>query len=357
MPPASPSANGRPSLRDIAREVGVSPMTVSKALRNLPRVSPATRSRIVRAARRMGYRPDPEIARLMVHLRDRSKSAFQGLICAVNDRLNEQNHPYVRAMIEGARRRAESRGFAFTFIHFEEDEEHRRNLRRLLWARRAQGVVILPLERPFHLASLLPWTDLPVVAATSSVLSPDLHRVVPSHYANTLLLCDRLRQKGYRRIGLVIDAGHDNRVNHAFSAALIWHQYHNFGAVVVPPLIHAEAEPADLRAWFRRAKPDVIVARDDLRSRRFADILELPVGGPVGFASTYADPASGWAGMDELPAEVAGSAVDRLAAMIQHGERGIPGGPTVTLVRGRWQEGASCPTKRTGRRAGAPART
>jgi DNA-binding LacI/PurR family transcriptional regulator len=340
----SGAGNGgeRASMRDIARRAGVSPMTVSKALRNLPKVSRRTRTRIVGIAQQLGYRPDPEVAKLMNHLRDRSKPSFQGLICAVTDRLSELNHPYIRAMIDGARERAESRGYAFSFIHFEEDDEHRRGLRRMLWARGAQGVVVLPLEKPFHLAALLPWKDLPAVAATSSLLSPDLHRVVPSHYANTLLLCRKLSERGYRRIGLVIDAGHDSRVNHAFSAAVVWHQYSGAG-VLVPPLIHGSAEPAGLKAWFRKAKPDAIIARDDQHSRRFAETLGLAPGGPVAFASTYTGRGSGWSGIDELPGEVAASAVDRLASMIQHGERGLPASPTVTLVRGEWVEGISCP--------------
>lgn len=345
----------RPTLRDIAARAKVSPMTVSKALRNLPKVSGPTRSRILRIARRMGYRPDPEVARLMNHLRDRSKPAYQGLICAVTDRLNEQNHPYIRAMLDGARARAESRGYGFSFIHFEEDEEHRRSLRRLLWARGAQGVIFLPLERACDLGPLLPWEDLPAVAATSSVVAPDLHRVVPSHYANTLLLCRKLQAKGYRRIGLVIGADHDSRVNHAFSAAVIWHQYSQSPDEIVPPLIHEGGEPAELVPWYRRAKPDAIIARDDQHSRRFAEALGIAPGGGFAFASTYANPSSGWSGIDELPGEIAASAVDRLASMLQHGERGIPPVPTVTLVRGKWLEGASCPPRAPAPRRGGAA--
>ncbi|MBC9734913.1 LacI family DNA-binding transcriptional regulator [Nocardioides marmotae] len=45
------------SIDDLAREVGVSTATVSRALRGLPRVSAATRSRVEEAAVRLGYVP------------------------------------------------------------------------------------------------------------------------------------------------------------------------------------------------------------------------------------------------------------------------------------------------------------
>jgi len=46
------------TLADIARALGVSKMTVSRAINNHPEISPETRARILDAARRMNYRPN-----------------------------------------------------------------------------------------------------------------------------------------------------------------------------------------------------------------------------------------------------------------------------------------------------------
>ena len=46
------------TLADIARELGVSKMTVSRAINNHPEISPETRARILAAAQRMRYRPN-----------------------------------------------------------------------------------------------------------------------------------------------------------------------------------------------------------------------------------------------------------------------------------------------------------
>jgi LacI family transcriptional regulator len=52
------SARGRPNLRQIATELGVSMMTVSRGLRGSPEVSAVTRERILAAAERLKYRPN-----------------------------------------------------------------------------------------------------------------------------------------------------------------------------------------------------------------------------------------------------------------------------------------------------------
>ena len=54
----------RPTISDIARAAGVSVATVSRALRNLPNVAPATRSRVVEVAAEFQYELHPQASRL-----------------------------------------------------------------------------------------------------------------------------------------------------------------------------------------------------------------------------------------------------------------------------------------------------
>src|SRR2546428_4257810 len=46
------------TLADIARELGVSKMTVSRAINNHPLINPQTRERVLEVARRLNYQPN-----------------------------------------------------------------------------------------------------------------------------------------------------------------------------------------------------------------------------------------------------------------------------------------------------------
>ncbi len=56
--------NSRPTINDIAHAAGVSVATVSRALRELPNVAPATRLRVVQTAARLQYEVNPQASRL-----------------------------------------------------------------------------------------------------------------------------------------------------------------------------------------------------------------------------------------------------------------------------------------------------
>src|SRR4051812_24644133 len=63
------SVNRPVTLRDVAKKAGVSAMTVSRALRKHPNISPETRTKVEQAARQLGYRPNPLVSALMSYRR------------------------------------------------------------------------------------------------------------------------------------------------------------------------------------------------------------------------------------------------------------------------------------------------
>src|ERR1043166_2092493 len=64
-----PRHSSRPTMRTLAIAAGVSPMTISLALRDHRSVGAQTRKKIQQLARELGYRPDPVLSHLMQHLR------------------------------------------------------------------------------------------------------------------------------------------------------------------------------------------------------------------------------------------------------------------------------------------------
>src|SRR6266404_5453532 len=66
--------NGMPTtfrvmLREIANKTGISRMAVSLALRGKSGVSETTRKKVMKVAQELGYEPDPDVARMLSHIR------------------------------------------------------------------------------------------------------------------------------------------------------------------------------------------------------------------------------------------------------------------------------------------------
>ncbi len=344
---ASPPAH--PTLRDIAERAGVSAMTVSRALGRRAGIAAGTRDRIAKIAAKLGYRPDPEIAKLMHHVRRRHRPRFQSVICGLTTRPRDTHELYTLAVIAGARSRAEELGYGFVVMHVASDAATWPGLQRMLHSRGVQGVLLLPQQTPINLTSLCNWAEYSVVAATTSVLAPVVNRVTPDHFSNGLLLCRELAARGYRRLGYVTSGEHDVRVQHVFDAAMLWHGQRE-AVSHVPPLIMAEPTDEALVAWFRREKPDAVIGSNFDELEWIRRTLELRVRGRVGLACTTTVGAmmKDISGIDERPREVGMAAVDLLAGMVTTRVRGLPAAATSTVVTGWWKEGRS--TRRAGGR-------
>lgn len=95
----------RPTIRDIAREAGVSVATVSRVTHDDPRVAPDTRGRVQQAIDSAGYRPSA-IGRALSYQR----TSTLGIV------LPGLGGPYFAALIEGAESVAVERGVVITVV-------------------------------------------------------------------------------------------------------------------------------------------------------------------------------------------------------------------------------------------------
>lgn len=123
-------------LVDIATRVGVSVMTVSKALRDKPDVAATTRARIKSAALEMGYVPDSSAQSLRTR-------ATKLLGLAIPSTTN----PVFARMVFALEERAQALGYDLLLAHTQNKPElEERCLRRFL-ARRVDGIFVCPVYR------------------------------------------------------------------------------------------------------------------------------------------------------------------------------------------------------------------
>ena len=318
-------------------------MTVSLALRDHPSISTTTRARLIKLAAEQGYQPDPTVAKLMQHLRTRRAQRTQTTLCGLRMRpapLTAQGYDYGQQAAEGARRRAESLGFRFEEMFIDETGLTPRRLQRILSSRGVEGVVLLPMVRPVALARLLEWSTGSTVAATSSVLAPRLHTVIPDQFGNMLMLCRKLEERGLRLVGLATHTDHDVRVEHRMAAAHGWHNAVS-GRAAIPPLV-IDREHLDTKAllgWIEDHTLEAVVSDSESDLDLIAAALPQRWRRKLTLVSTSVHPPlARYPGINEKPDEVGAAAIETLAAMIQRGERGLPASPRTVSIAGEYSE-------------------
>jgi len=330
-------------MRMIAQRAGVTSTTVSLALRDSPEISAATKRRVRRIADDLGYQPDTNVSKLMQYLRNRRKDPpFHSTIAAITTKPKEDANPYSIGLYQGAERRAKELGYRLTPFYIDEEFKGAERLQRTLINRGVEGILLLPMKRPQSFDTLLDWKNFAVVATTHSVLQPSFHRVAPSHFGNTLMLCEQLSGSGYRRLGLVIPESFDLVQGHEPAAAVMWWNGMHRGEPV-KPLVHKSAKLEGLQPWFEQQRPDAIIAGGIAHARAIARQLKLSLPGPIGFAVLNTDqPApSPIAGGNICPEQVGSAGMDLLHSTILRGEKGVPELSVELKIRGVWVPGDS----------------
>jgi LacI family transcriptional regulator len=123
-------------LKDIAVRANVSVMTVSKALRDEPDVSEATKGRIKGLAQQMGYVPDSSAQ----GLRTRTTKLLGLLIPSTTD-------PNVARMALAIEERTHDLGYDLVLMHTLNTVEREEYCIRRMMARRVDGIFITPVYR------------------------------------------------------------------------------------------------------------------------------------------------------------------------------------------------------------------
>ncbi|HTO04971.1 MAG TPA: hypothetical protein VL069_14765, partial [Opitutus sp.] len=285
-------------------------------------------------AGQMGYRPDPEISRLMLHLRSsRTQRGKVGLVIVdFYPSADFVENSYNQRIRNGALQRASELGFSVTELHACDCGFNLKHLLKVVRHRGLDGALLLPSVAPTKLDPTVDWSNVSVVATSNSILAPRFHSVVPHQFANMMRLIDTLHTRGHRRICAIFDEFFDERTAHNFTAAVNWHQ-HGPRTLVLPSRMQADEKATLVAHWIEKHQPDIVFAQASdsvaaalprlgrIRRRNPFEIVGL--GAALGPWVSY---------LDERPELVGTGAVDLLAGMIYFHETGIPKHPRTTMI-------------------------
>jgi hypothetical protein len=147
------------SIKDVARSVGVSTATVSRALRGLPRVSDETRDRVLQAAADLDYVASPSAAGLAS-----GQTRSVGVIVPFVTRW------FYAGVVQGAEELLRAAGYDLLLYNLGGDRDARhRVFRTHLLRKRVDAVLVLSLTPTDEEVEALTRTDRPVVVVGASV--------------------------------------------------------------------------------------------------------------------------------------------------------------------------------------------
>jgi len=192
--PAKSKSGRATTLKDIARELGLSQMTVSRALRGVDRTSPGTRARVLEVAKRLNYSGLPGVMSRPAVRRSNRSHKLRLLLPTVSKPLGSSAKWYLDRMLGGiAERLARSNG-AFEVEHFDGIEE----LLTAWQQQRYHGIVLRqPLPQPW-IARLL--AQGPVVYGVEIDHQLGVDAVYSNEFRSTAQALDLLSAHGHRSI-------------------------------------------------------------------------------------------------------------------------------------------------------------
>jgi LacI family transcriptional regulator len=331
-----------PSLRELARTLGLSHTTVSEALRNSPRVNAATRQRVLKAAKTAGYRANPLAGALMSEMRRSRSGTFRGVV-AVLDLDGPGRRPvnaarYHHELAQGASLRAAELGFKTEPFVIDRDEISISRLDAILQSRGIHGIFLLPVSENPDL-SQLDWSRYAGIYADYIIERPGLHSICSDHYRSMMMVLQRLQALGYRRPGLVLNGHHDQRLLYRWEAAFQAYQNHHDAFTRLPPLIVPEIARSEFVVWFRATKPDVVLCH---RAEVIAWMEEWGASVPRTHGFCCLNEMMNvipCAGIDLQPRLLGIRGVELLIAQLHRNEYGVPETPMTTTIPARWVDG------------------
>ncbi len=283
------------TIRDVARKVGVSPITASRAFSGTHPVAEKTRDRVFQAAEELGYVPNL-LARALVHKR----SPIIGVVVL------ELINPFFTHILDAVQAVAREKGYMILVNQSERQPDTERASVHQFRQMRVAGVLITPATTDLEHLLFLEAEGTPVVVVARR--RDDGDYVTVDDFAGGRIAGEHLIQIGHRRVGCV---AHDEPHNVAVQDRVqgFQHALREAGCVFLPQCtIHTESlrmadaiQAADafldlperptavfvtadclaigfihrLRERGMRVPDDVaVVAYDDIR---YAEFLEVPL--------------------------------------------------------------------------------
>ena len=328
-------------MASVAHTAGVATSTVSKALRDDPTIPPGRRQEIQRIAKTLGYRPNPMVAALMARLHSRRRRNDPHHIAWIDlwpDEREAARTTDFRLMLQGARQRAAELGYEIEVHRVTREGTSASRLHHILISRSQWGLIIPPVPAD-AMAYPLALEGLTGVTIGTSLHQPVMHRVASNLFQGSQLACRKLRERGFRRIGLVLSRAMHERVEGKWLGAYRSEQVTWPEAECIPVLLAEAADEAQFIAWHKRFQPDAVLLAEPYVEKWIGNSSARRKRAPaVAWLRRIESMPKDTFAIDTQPDKMGAAAVELVVAQIHRNERGSPDIPHTLLLDGVWSE-------------------
>ncbi|WP_085506937.1 LacI family DNA-binding transcriptional regulator [Thalassobacillus devorans] len=186
------------TIKEVAKAAGVAPSTVSRVIADNPRISPATKKRVRKAMKELGYHPNVN-ARSLV----RSSTQAIGVVMPSSADKALQN-PFFPEVLRGISAVAHDLEYSLLLSTGETEEEILEGVQRMVYGNRVDGVILLYSRLKDKVMEFLYEQNFPFVI----VGKPNENTDTISHVDNDNIRASReitehLIELGHRCIGFI----------------------------------------------------------------------------------------------------------------------------------------------------------
>lgn len=337
------------SLQRIADDLGLSKVSVSLALNESPKISAATKKRIVAYAKKIGYVKNALLARVMSNIRSRTPNGFIETIVLLNANKLEDAHaryPIFSEYIRGIKSEATKLGYSVYEIWLHNKSLTADKLHRVLDSRGIRGGIIIGHidddSLPSRFGSV--WNDFKFVSAGLRTSNPVLDFISADKFLIGYHAMIKIIKNGYKRPALVLDEKIDELVEGRFVGGVLRAQLQLKEDSRIVPFLAVEKARKNSKIffdWLSAHSPDAIFSLSSKTNEWLKSVRHLIPKATelIILEDSLKNPQ--WIGMDKNYEMVGRLAVKKLFDLLNRpvylrGESV----PTATVIAPKWNDEA-----------------
>ncbi len=336
-------------MSEIAQRLGIAPSTVSRALRDDPRIGTEMRARVRSTAAETGYRPNPLVSALMANRRRRGGAGEIDVIALVTSyggREDWRTKQVCRWEFDGIQARAAALGFRVEVFSLHDYQGEAARLEATLRARGIRGV-LLGFSRGNNEPVPFSCDGFAVAGLSAYFTGAQVDRANFHGFHNVQFALDQMWRLGYRRPALVVPELNNNISNNLWSGAFLdWQRRVPMRSRCAPFIPAGVPEIEEFTSWLSANEPDSILFYK-VQVRSFLARAGRRVPEDIGVACLYrtADEMRAMGGIDGNLSAVGAAALDLVVERLNANNFGPPEHPKEVLIKGTWHEGATLPPR------------